>query len=322
MNITLPIRSSDYEEDYEFYELFLEEIVRLSNNPLLIKFLDNENNPQINERSLISNLTFKIEEGNRYDNNTEPKFATDLNKKHSFFHTEFTSEYLIITILFKEHKAINENDEDGYAISLINDYLTRLHFLINLTYHTNIDFLHGVVYSNSELFLGKTEIITAENMMYVYKHAREMDWPKIKNLSLIQTLEWFDKFNIHPNNKSQNSLHRAINSFSHLFGDIRRDDSAHLFWIMLGIEALLVEGNQNITSQFKEKSILIFGKPKEYSKKLAKLYDYRSKLVHGGFDIYPRFYLDYNAHHKEYHDFLSFAPRCAKSPDFEHHTIK
>ncbi len=76
---------------------------------------------------------------------------------------------------------------------------------------------------------------------------------------------------------------------------------------MLGIEALLVEGNQNITTQFKEKSTVIFGKPKEYSRKLTKLYDYRSKLVHGSFDIYPAFYSDYNSYHEEYHDYLSFA---------------
>lgn len=63
---------------------------------------------------------------------------------------------------------------------------------------------------------------------------------------------------------------------------------------MLGIEALLIEGNQSITDQFRQKSILILGEPKEFKKKLSKLYDYRSKLIHGRHDIFPRFYKDYS----------------------------
>lgn len=254
---------------------------------------------------MIEHIHFQIAEGNRYDNN-EPKFATELNEKHPFFHTEWISEYLIIDLKINNEEKYVSDDEFSYCEFIVDDYISRLNFLINLSYSTNVDFLHGVIYSDESKYIGKTEII-ASNIMYAYAHSRAMNWPQIKCVKLVDTINWFDKFNLHPNNRSENNLHRAINAFSQLFGNLRENDSANLFWIMLGIEALLVEGNQNITSQFKEKSIIIFGRPKEYTKKLTKLYEYRSKLVHGSFDIYPKFYSDYEVFDKEYYDYLEFA---------------
>lgn len=306
MKITIPIRGSDYEEDYDYYEIFLKEIVELTNNPSLVKLLDDQDLPEKNERPLIEKITFEVIEDN-LDDNSSLTLARELGIKHSFFSTQWITEYLIIEIEFKQHKAINEIEQDGYALFMVNDYITRLNFLLNLSYSTNIDFLPGVLYSNDGTYLGKTEMITAENMMYVYEHARRMGWPKIKSISLTQTLNWYNNNNIHTLDQSKNPLHRAINAFSQLLGDLSSNNSSNLFWIMLGIEALLVEGNQNITTQFKEKSILILGQPKEYSKKLTKLYDYRSKLVHGSSEIFPKFRVDYEAHHKEYDDYLSFA---------------
>lgn len=301
MKITIPIRGSDFEEDYNSFELFLKEIINLSNNEKLIYLIDDEYIPSKNEYPRIEKLEFDIKIGNRYEN-SEPDFAIQLNKKHSFFHTEWISEYLIIYLNIK-----GENiDDSEYFEFLVNDYLTRLNFLINLTYATNVDFIHGVIYSDSNKYIGKTKII-ASDIMYAYAHSRKMNWPIIKNVKLIDTINWFYKFNIHPNNRSENNLHRAINGFSNLFGSLREKRSADLFWVMLAIESLLVESNQNVTSQFKEKSKIILGEPKEYKRKLTKLYEYRSKLIHGKFNIYPKFYSDYKNVKVEYNDYLMFA---------------
>lgn len=70
-------------------------------------------------------------------------------------------------------------------------------------------------------------------------------------------------------------LQRAINAFSYLFSNINEKDSSNLFWIMLGIEALLAEDAHNIINQIKTKTSLILGEPTEYKKKLDKLYNYR-----------------------------------------------
>ena len=301
MKITIPLRGSDFEEDYSSYKLFIKEIVLHSNNQSLINLIDDDAIPEQNERPRIEKLNFEIYEGNHYYEN-EPEFATALKDKHDFFKTQFIHEYLIINLVPKE----NEISIDEFTIWSINRFLTRLNFLINLTYSTNVDFMYGVAYSNDNTFIGKTDIILSSNM-YCYEHSRKMGWPKIRNNTLTETIEWFEKYGIHSDHRSKNNLHRAINAFSRLFGNLNKKDSADLFWIMLGIESLLVKGNQNITSQFKEKSILILGEPKDYKRKLNKLYEYRSKLIHGGFDIFPRQFTDYQNFEAEYGDYVSFA---------------
>lgn len=42
MKITIPIRGSDY----DYYKIFLKEIVELSNSPSLIKLLDDQDIPE------------------------------------------------------------------------------------------------------------------------------------------------------------------------------------------------------------------------------------------------------------------------------------
>lgn len=302
MKITIPLRGSDYKEDYNSYKLFLNEIVELSENQLLISLIDDNLIPEQNERPRIEKLSFEIYEGNIFYKN-EPKFATELSKKHKFFNTQYIFEYLILNL-----KLIDEKNTkyDDYLIWSINRFLTRLNFLLNITYSTNIDFVYGVAYSEEKKYIGKTDIIMSD-IMFAYNHSRKMSWPVIKNVKLLDTIKWFHKNDIHSDNRSKNNLHRAINAFSHLFGNLEREGSADLFWIMLGIESLLVEGNQNITSQFREKSSIILGEPKEYKRKLNKLYEYRSKLIHGSFDIFPRYFSDYKTFEVEYSDYLDFA---------------
>jgi len=301
MKITIPLRGSDFEEDSSSYELFLKEIVLHSDNKSLINLIDDDTIQEQNERPRIDKLSFEVHEGKDYEKN-EPKFASELKEKHDFFKTKYIYEYLILNLDFKE----KENNINESTLWSINRFLTRLNFLINLTYSTNVDFIYGTAYSNDNEFIGKTDIILTTNM-YSYEHSRKMGWPKIRNNTLTETIKWFEKYQIHSDHRSKNELNRAINAFSRLFGNLKREGSADLFWIMLGIESLLVEGNQNITSQFREKSILILGKPKDYKRKLNKLYEYRSKLIHGSFDIFPRQFTDYKNFEVEYADYVSFS---------------
>lgn len=298
MKITIPIRGSDFEDADECYELFLTEITNFSHDQNLIKLIDSDTVPEKNEIPLIIDIQFSLLRDNI--DNDKPEIVSELNQKHSFFHIQYIMEYLVIELKLKE------NIPAEFTEFIINDYLTRLNFLINLSYATNVDFLPGVIYSNSDEYIGKTKII-ASSIMFAYENAFKINWPKIRNVSLAETINWFHKFGIHPDQKSKNSTHRAINSFSQLFGDLRESESSYLFWVMLGIESLLADGIQSISYQIKEKSRIILGNPPEYNRKLANLYNYRSRLIHGDYDITPKFYNDHGSHEEEYTDYLFFA---------------
>ncbi len=83
---------------------------------------------------------------------------------------------------------------------------------------------------------------------------------------------------------------------------------SQLFWCMLGIETLYAKGNQGIGEQIRQKVKTILGEPKEFKKKITKLYEYRSKLIHGDLDFPAKFsdetYDIYDASHLDY---LGFA---------------
>jgi len=297
MKIILPIRGSDFEAEYENYELFMEEIETLSNNQNLISLIDDSERIEDLGKGHIEKLSFQ----SIADEKNIEKSAKAINRIYPEFKTEFILEYLSIDIHYFEDIEIPIE----YSQYLINESLKRLCFLINLSYSTNVDFLPGVIFSDSNDFIGKTEMI-GSSLMYAYEHANKIKWPTIRNIKLIDTINWFHKFSIHPDNKSKNNAHRAINAFSHLFGGLKREESDHLFWVMLGIESILAKGINAISNQIREKSTIILGKPTEYTKKLNKLYDYRSRLVHGDTNIYPIFYGDYFSFKNEYDDYLAF----------------
>jgi hypothetical protein len=75
---------------------------------------------------------------------------------------------------------------------------------------------------------------------------------------------------------------------------------------MLGLETLYARGNQNISEQIRTKVMLVFGEPAEFKKKLGKLYEYRSRLVHGDTDIPAKFSRDFQKFSPEYWNYLGF----------------
>jgi hypothetical protein len=302
MKITIPIRGSDFETAYESYELFLEEIPKLSNNQKLISLIDSKERPNQSGKPLIEKISFQIITEDEEEEEERNACIEIINHNYPVFRTDFITEYFIIDL-----QIIDEEIFPPDPLSfLVNNILNRLCFLINLSYSSNVDFINGVIYSNSNKYIAKTKMI-GSSIMFAYEHAVKINWPIIKSLNLIDTIDWYLKFDIHPDDKSTNRAHRAINSFSQLIDNLVSRNSDYLFWVMLGIEALLAEDIQGISKQIREKSTLILGKPTEYTSKLNKLYDYRSRLVHGNYNIFPRFYSEYETYEEEYEDYLAFA---------------
>lgn len=89
-------------------------------------------------------------------------------------------------------------------------------------------------------------------------------------------------------------------------------DIEHLFWAMVGIESLYVNGKENITDQVKKKIPIFLGEIKEHKNRLAKMYNYRSGFFHGGqnFPNYFHIHDGLDSHEKfmeDYADALDIA---------------
>lgn len=297
MKVYIPVRGTEIEELYPEFERFLNDFREISETSLLQKQIDNYS-PEYQQ---LEKIAFEVIYSSRFEKK-EDKRIMELSKKHSFFHNEYIEDFLLIDLVFKNEKW--ETDQSS-GITL-NFMLSRFALLLNLTYATNIDLLPGAVYSNDNKFLAETEIILS-SIDYAYEEQLKKKWPKISGLNLTQVLEWYSSNGLHTDFNSRNKLHRAINSFSYQFSNIREKDTSILFWTMVGIEALLAEGNTNIITQIKEKLSLILGEPIEFKRRLDKLYNYRSRFVHGDINFPAKFSSDYENFEIEYYNYLHFA---------------
>ena len=115
-----------------------------------------------------------------------------------------------------------------------------------------------------------------------FKFGETYKWPPIKELKTevvksILEQNW-QAFETVP----QNRLQRALNAFSYLFHDNLKDNShVDLFYSLIGIEALYVEGKDGVQKQVDQKSQLLLGARTVFKKKFNELYDFRSRYIHG-----------------------------------------
>lgn len=110
-------------------------------------------------------------------------------------------------------------------------------------------------------------------------------WPKIQALDIAKVWKWLAKQEGFMEGFGGGPTGRAVNAFSRLFGIQAQDDVTNLLWALVGIEALYTEGQGSLMQQVKEKSQVLLGKQEEHRKKLSRMYDFRSRFVHGDLDF-------------------------------------
>ncbi len=105
-------------------------------------------------------------------------------------------------------------------------------------------------------------------------------WPFPKTIQIDKVWNYIlNRTNI-LDSESSTKIERGLNAFSYLYDD--NDSSANsLFWSMTGVEALYVDGDIGIGYQINNKAKLFLGEPLENKRILTRLYDYRSKFLHG-----------------------------------------
>lgn len=292
MKITIPIRGPHVDYLEEEFDRFLDELDSYGDILNLKNLLDNDIKNGYFESMLFTVI--------RYPSLEEIKDARIDFFKHN--HPHLLSGDCLLELQLTlwpchvELLAVN---------AFINRLVRKLSLLVAVSYSTIVDFLAGVIYTNNE-FIGYTDVLisTIDN---AYDHAARIKWPQFMPVNFNKTLSYFVSNNIQLDGNSSNKLHRAINAFSYTFSSHKESETSHLFWIMVGIEALLAEGSNSISDQIRVKSSLILGEPIEYKKKIKQLYNFRSRLIHGDLDFPAKFSHDFNNFEEEYWDYMWFA---------------
>lgn len=295
MKLIIPLRGPELPEIVDTcqteFERFIKELPKFSNDPILIKLLDDNSENKLE----LEKIEFSFIIGN--DN---PEIL-ELSSKKSAFYIEWIEYFLVIEV------TLNRVYDDPYFYTITaNFYLKRLVLLLNLTFATPIVFLRGLVKIKTE-YATETDYLM-NSFDFAYEHGNNIKWPSIIGLNLEATLNWFIKFNVNLHSSSTSPSGRAINAFSHLFNyELHETDSSHLFWCLLGIESLFAVGTNNISDQIRQKLQIVLGEPREFKRKLNKLYEFRSRLIHGDLNFPPKFSIDHEHFEAGYWDYVAFA---------------
>jgi hypothetical protein len=133
--------------------------------------------------------------------------------------------------------------------------------------------------------------------------AQKIGWPKLKIIEFSEVWNWANKNKEFLDGFSGSPTGRALNAFSNLFEEGGKREEIWLVWSLVGIEALYVRGRAPVMEQVREKIQALLGTQDTHKKKIGKMYDFRSRFIHGNLDFpglsfhaatedYERYYRD------------------------------
>lgn len=106
-------------------------------------------------------------------------------------------------------------------------------------------------------------------------------WPAIKLLDLSDVAVWATAMGFGASSFAITRLQRTLAAFTHVIGLGWRNDGEILFRAMQGLEAFYCDGIGDLRRQLAHKSQVWLGLTHDRQNIVGKLYDHRSKFIHG-----------------------------------------
>lgn len=127
---------------------------------------------------------------------------------------------------------------------------------------------------------------------FALEKSKDLSWPLLDTLDIEQVWRWYFKHEKGLEKVSSSPTERALNALSHLFTSSGDWEFGSIFWALLGLEALYCKGNNNLQSQLVEKTELFLGKRTAFKKEVGRMYDFRSRFIHGNINFPNKFSYD------------------------------
>jgi hypothetical protein len=119
------------------------------------------------------------------------------------------------------------------------------------------------------------------------KQSKRQEWPPLPGIAVRAVLEWLMAIDGFLECEPKGPAGRAISALSNL--TMRpmpmAEDPVGLMWCLVALESLYGEGNTNLRKQIVEKSRIFLGEPAEFKKEVGRMYDFRSRFIHGDLDF-------------------------------------
>jgi len=117
--------------------------------------------------------------------------------------------------------------------------------------------------------------------------ARNQGWPQLKTLRLDSVMRWFMRLSWLPHHAGESALSRAYNALTHVIHAEHSEAEHALFYAMIGLEALYGGERESVFRTIQDRVNATLGAPTTFRRALSKMYDIRSRFVHGSLPFYP-----------------------------------
>jgi len=114
--------------------------------------------------------------------------------------------------------------------------------------------------------------------------AEKLGWPKLDDLSVSTVWQWSEPIEGLSVGYSTSPVGRALNALTYLTS-LDSSQPFSLFWALMGLEALYVQGRGGVMEQLREKVHTLLGAPEAHKKRFNRIYDLRSRVIHGQLDF-------------------------------------
>jgi len=194
-------------------------------------------------------------------------------------------EHLVFSI---EVPYEEEENAESWIREIVKKRISDLFILANLCRSGLIELESSYLLENG-IFEDSSPLPKMDGMsvQFALRYSKQMNWPHLDILKLEDAWRWHLQREpyLEMEGFENDSISRAINAFSRLFEAPTLDVTMHLVWAMVGIEALYVRGKKDVMKQVREKVPTILGENDSFKKEFNKMYEFRSRFIHGDLDF-------------------------------------
>ncbi len=193
--------------------------------------------------------------------------------------------------LVEEVGSLNPDLSGDDALSLLvlslgtifEEKLYDLALVANLARPGSVELFEGHVLIEDHK-IHATKRFSSWNLREATRLAEKLGWPKLDDLSVSEVWQWSEPVEGLSAGYSTSPVGRALNALSHLTSP-GSSQPFSLFWALMGLEALYIRGSGGVMEQLREKIHTLLGTPVTHKKRFTRMYDLRSRIIHGQLDF-------------------------------------
>ena len=228
---------------------------------------------------------------------SEEKYGNEIHKNNRFFTlASIPKTYIEISVTlnytkkeilnFKKHFGLASTSKDRFLMDMRSRVAEQLDELVwDILIYIELSKLGVVSFSDRYIFYDNIFHRETKRFRTPVREAIQLSskhsWPPLATIPLSNIVKWLS-INKPERVIARTMLDKAVASFSNLASD---KSHLKLIWALIGLETLYCSGNSGLQAQLIEKSETFLGKRTAYKKVFPKMYNYRSRLVHGEIPI-------------------------------------